>query len=218
MQQIMVFDAYGTLFDVHSAVARHAKLVGERAGEVSQIWRQKQLEYTWTRSLMHKYRDFWELTQISLDFALAAVPGANPLAREELLDAYRTLDAYSEVKPVLSTMKALGQKLAILSNGTPQMLSQAVASAGLEGLFDAVLSVNDLKTYKTGPKTYAMVCSRFGCNAGDVAFHSSNRWDIAGAAAFGFQTIWINRTSQPDEYADLPPGRVVASLLPLSVG
>ncbi len=207
-----VFDAYGTLFDVHSAVARHAGEVGPQAARVSEIWRNKQLEYSWTRSGMDGYRDFWTLTGEALDFALASVPGANAGAREKLMEAYETLDCYGEVAEVLQALKAGGTKLAILSNGSPGMLESAVTSAGIDHLLDNVFSVEAVGVFKTVPKTYAMVTDAYGIAPGEVSFQSSNRWDIAGAAAFGFECRWINRTGQPDEYTDLKPVAVLKDL------
>lgn len=207
-----VFDAYGTLFDVHSAVARHSEKVGKNAARLSEIWRNKQLEYTWTRSGMGRYRDFWQLTQDALDFALDAVPQTNKSVRKALLDAYQTLDCYDEVPGVLAALREKGAKTAILSNGTPQMLESAIASAGIGGLLDDVFSVHELGVFKTDPKTYAMVTNGWGVAPEAVSFQSSNRWDIAGASAFGFSCNWINRTGQPDEYADLPPKRVLRDL------
>lgn len=212
MNRIFVFDAYGTLFDVHSAVARHAEAVGPVAARVSEVWRNKQLEYSWVRTLTGRYADFWSLTGQALDFALAVVPGANSGARDALLDAYRTLDCYEEVPKVLAALKAAGAKTAILSNGSPAMLESAVVSAGLDGLLDDVFSVDAVARFKTVPETYAMVTKAHGCGPGEVSFQSSNRWDIAGAAAFGFSCNWINRSGQPDEYADLPPARVLRDL------
>ena len=206
------FDAYGTLFDVHSAVARHASLCGPQAARLSQTWRTKQLEYTWTRTAMGRYRDFHALTMEALDFALAAVPGAHRDAREALLDAYRTLDCYSEVPRVLSALKGQGHRVAILSNGTAAMLADAVGSAGIGDLLDDVISTDEISIFKTAPQAYALVTDRFGVTPSEVFFQSSNRWDIAGATAFGFVCNWINRTGQPDEYADLPPVKVLADL------
>lgn len=210
--QIFVFDAYGTLFDVHSAVARHATLAGPQAERLSQLWRTKQLEYTWTRTAMGRYRDFWQLTQEALDFALAAVPGWSSGAREALLEAYAVLDCYSEVPDVLAGLKAKGHRLAILSNGTPTMLARAVGCAGIGALLDDVFSTDGLRIYKTAPQAYALVTERHGVEPGAVSFQSSNRWDIAGATAFGFRCNWINRTGQPDEYAELAPARVLPDL------
>ena len=207
-----VFDAYGTLFDVHSAVARHAAKVGENAARVSEIWRNKQLEYSWTRSGMGQYRDFWALTEEALDFAFASVPGANRNARKALLDAYMQLDCYQEVPGVLKALKERGTRTAILSNGSPDMLHSAVSSAGLDAVLDEVFSVHPLMVFKTSPETYRMVSDYWKIERERVSFQSSNRWDIAGAAAFGFDCAWINRTGQPDEYGDLPPSRVLKDL------
>ncbi|GIL03293.1 MAG: haloacid dehalogenase [Alphaproteobacteria bacterium] len=207
-----VFDAYGTLFDVHSAVARHADLVGPAAARVSEMWRAKQLEYTWTRSGMGRYRDFWALTEEALDFALAAVPGASRQARARLLEAYQTLDCFGEVSAVLKALKARGARLAILSNGTPAMLAAAARSAGIADLLDDIFSVDTVKVFKTSPKTYALVTQAYGIEPSAVSFQSSNRWDIAGAAAFGFACRWINRSGQPDEYGDLAPVATLGDL------
>jgi 2-haloacid dehalogenase len=207
-----VFDAYGTLFDVHSAVARNAKDVGPNAARVSEIWRSKQLEYSWTRTAMNRYRDFWTLTEEALDFALAAVPDSNGNAKPALLNAYRSLDCYPEVPDVLLRLKQGGNRLAILSNGSPDMLESAVHSAGIGHLLDDVFSVHDLARFKTVPQTYALVTAAYGIAPAEVSFQSSNRWDVAGAAAFGFHCQWINRTGQPEEYRDLSPIAVLEDL------
>jgi len=207
-----VFDAYGTLFDVHSAVSRHAEKVGPDAARVSEIWRNKKLEYSWTRSGMGRYKDFWTLTGEALDFALASVASANPDARQALLDAYLSLDCYSEVKPVLAELKNRGARTAILSNGSPDMLKSAVQSADLEDVLDECFSIHPLMVFKTSPETYRMVTDYWKIERHSVSFQSSNRWDIAGATAFGFDCAWINRTGQADEYADLAPSRVLKDL------
>ena len=212
MPSVYVFDAYGTLFDVHSAVTRHRDRIGGAAERLSDLWRTKQLEYTWVRALSGAYADFAALTEQALDFAAARCGGLDPNLRADLLDAYRRLDAYPDVRPALTALRAKGARLAILSNGTPAMLETAVGSAGLDGLFEHVLSVDALRTYKTHADVYRLVDARFGVAREEVSFQSSNRWDIAGAARFGFATVWINRTGQPDEYRDLPPGRVLSSL------
>ena len=209
---LYVFDAYGTLFDVHSAVARHRDAIGPQAERMSQLWRAKQLEYTWVRSLAGRYRDFAALTEEALDFAAASCGGISPPARTALLEAYRTLDAYPDAKPVLAALKARGAKTAILSNGTPAMLAAAVQSAGLDGLLDACLSIDALRIFKTAPAAYGLVEAHFGMAPAAVSFQSSNRWDIAGAAAFGFHCMWINRTGAPDEYGDQSPERIFDSL------
>ena len=207
-----VFDAYGTLFDVHSAVAKYSAGLGPDATRLSEIWRNKQLEYSWTRSAMGKYKDFWELTQLALDFAFAAVPSANKNIRKDLLNAYMTLDCYKEVPRVLAELKKKGATTAILSNGSPQMLESAVQSAGLDKILDDVFTVHPLKLFKTAPQTYKMVTDSWQVQPSDISFQSSNRWDIAGATAFGFKCVWINRTSQPDEYSDLSPVQILSDL------
>ena len=207
-----VFDAYGTLFDVHAAVRRHMEAIGPEGARLSEVWRAKQLEYSWVRALTGRYRDFWTLTEEALDFAFAQVPGTDRGVRGRLLEAYRSLDCYAEVPDVLRALRLRGARLAVLSNGSPGMLRAAVESAGIDGLLDDCLSVDALGTFKTVPATYAMVTEAYGCRPDEVAFHSSNRWDVAGATGFGFRCTWVNRTGQPDEYADLPPERVVPDL------
>jgi 2-haloacid dehalogenase len=209
---LYVFDAYGTLFDVHSAVARHKSLVGPQADRLSELWRTKQLEYTWTRSLMGAYRDFDALTRDALDFAAARCGGISALAREKLLDAYATLDAYPDAAPVLAALRAQGAKTVILSNGTPAALARAIDSAGLTDWLDPSLSADALRIFKTAPALYQMACERYGLKPEQVSFQSSNRWDVAGATRFGFHSVWINRIAAPDEYGDLPPARIIAGL------
>ncbi|WP_342395120.1 haloacid dehalogenase type II [Rhodoblastus sp. 17X3] len=209
---LYVFDAYGTLFDVHSAVARHGGLVGPQAVRLSELWRTKQLEYTWTRSLMGAYRDFDALTEEALDFAAARCGGISAQARAALLEAYETLDAFPDAAPALLTLRDRGAKTVILSNGTPRALTRAIASAGLQDLLDESLSADFLGRFKTAPEIYRLVGARYGVAPEQVSFQSSNRWDIAGAGKFGFRTIWVNRAGAPDEYRDLPPERVIATL------
>jgi len=207
-----VFDAYGTLFDVHSAVSRHFDQVGENPARVSEIWRNKQLEYTWTRSGMNEYKDFWTLTSEALDFALEAVPGSNKDCRQVLLDAYMSLDCYAEVPLVLKQLQDKGYKTAILSNGSPEMLNAAVKFAGLDAVLDDAFSVHELGVFKTDFATYGMITKAYGIGPAEVAFQSSNRWDAAAATAFGFKAHWINRTGQPNEYNDLPPEKILSDL------
>ena len=209
---VYVFDAYGTLFDVHSAVGRHRNLVGARADQLSAIWRTKQLEYTWTRSLMGAYRDFEALTAEALDYAAASCGGITAEARAALLGAYQTLEAYGDVAPLLQSLRQRGGRAVILSNGTAAGLQRAVRSAGLQDLLDTPLSADTLGCYKTAPSVYELVTARYGVKPDQVSFQSSNRWDIAGAARFGFRTVWVNRGGVPDEYADLPPERIIRSL------
>lgn len=209
---IFAFDAYGTLFDVHAAVRRHAAALGPDAGQFSALWRAKQLEYSWVRTLAGKYQDFWSLTEQALDYAFAAFPGTDSALRPLLLEAYRRLDCYAEVPELIRGLREQGKRLAILSNGTPDMLASAVAAAGLDGCFDAVLSVDEVRAYKSDLRVYDLVTTHFRVYPEAVSFQSSNRWDIAGATAFGLRTVWINRAGSPDEYPDLRPAAVLRSL------
>ena len=208
-----VFDAYGTLLDVHAAVRKHSDALGPAGAKMSQVWRQKQLEYSWVRSLMGSYADFWRLTEDALDYALEANDlGADSQLRQVLLDAYWTLDAYPEVPSVLEKLRNNGARIAILSNGSPEMLSAAIDSGGLRDMIDDVFSVDAIKQYKTAPEVYRMVTNSWDMPADEISFQSSNRWDVAGAQKFGFQTVWINRTEQPDEYKNYQPDRVIPTL------
>lgn len=207
-----VFDAYGTLFDVHAAVRRHSAEIGPDGQFFSEIWRAKQLEYSWTRTLMGAYVDFWQLTEQALDFAFRKVPTADPKLRQDLLDAYWKCDCYPEVPSVLKALKAQGARVAILSNGSPAMLAAAVKNAALDLVFDAVFSVDDVRRFKPDPEVYDIVATSWRLYPGAVSFQSSNRWDVAGAKKFGFRTVWLNRTNQPDEYADCAPDLILPSL------
>ena len=210
--RVYLFDAYGTLFDVHAAVRRHAEAIGPDSQRLSELWRQKQLEYSWIRTLARRYRDFATLTEDALDFALASVAPWRTDLKPVLLDAYWRLEPYPEVPAVLASLRARGMMTAILSNGTPPMLAAAVSSAGIGGHLDAVLSVDAIGAYKTDPAVYAMALRELGVDAAEVSFQSSNRWDVAGAVAYGLRAVWVNRSGQPDEYADLPPAAVIKSL------
>lgn len=207
-----VFDAYGTLFDVHAAVRRHAGDVGPQGQAFSDLWRAKQLEYSWTRALMGAYQDFWQLTEQALDYAFQRFPDVNPALRERLLESYWKLDCYSEVPMVLRNLKAGGAKIAILSNGSPAMLQSAVKNSALETIVDDIFSVDALKTFKTAPEVYDLVTTNYRLYPDAVSFQSSNRWDVAGATKFGFRTVWINRNGLPDEYSDLGPSMILPTL------
>src|SRR6478609_11774263 len=207
-----VFDAYGTLFDFHAAVSRHNAAIGPDAAQFSEVWRQKQIEYTWTLTLAGRYVDFWTLTQRALDYCFERFPSVDRRLRASLLDAYLKLDAYPDALQVLRALKARGERTAILTNGSPAMVGAAVAAAGLKAELDTVLSVDTVKMFKPRPEVYALVTREFSCRPADVVFVSSNRWDAMGATAFGFRTIWINRAKGPDEYPDFPPAAVVSDL------
>ena len=210
-----VFDAYGTLFDFNSAVMRCRDDIGDGAERLSEIWRQKQLQYTWLRSLMGRHADFWQVTGEALDFALAAVDIDNADLRDRLMALYRELDTFPEVTDVLTALKAGGMQTAILSNGAPDMLNAGVDAAGLAPLLDAVLSVEDVGVFKPDPRVYQLAVDRLGVAPGSICFMSSNGWDAVGAAAFGFQVVWINRYKQPTEQLPAQPDIEVDTLSPL---
>jgi 2-haloacid dehalogenase len=214
-QRVYVFDAYGTLFDVHAAVARHAARIGPDADRLSQIWRAKQLEYSWVLGLAGRYEPFWRLTERALDFALASCPSVEPTIRVDLLDAYRVLDPYPEVPQTLQRLREGGARTGILSNGDHRMLGAAVRSAGIGELLDEVLSVDAVQTFKTDPRVYAMATEAFATGSENIVFVSSNRWDVAGATAFGFEAVWVNRMGAPDEYMDLAPRLKISDLAQL---
>jgi 2-haloacid dehalogenase len=208
----VVFDAYGTLFDVHSAVSRHAGLIGPDAGRLSELWRAKQLEYTWVLSLAGRYESFRGLTQKALDYALARCPSVDPALAGRLLQAYRVLDAYPEVAGVLAELRERGLRTGILSNGDRGMLEEAIRSAKIDGLLDVVISAESAGIFKSSPRVYELAVSMVGMPAKEIVFASSNRWDIAGAVAFGLPSVWVNRAGLPDEYAGLRPLATVRDL------
>lgn len=198
--RVCVFDAYGTLFDVHSAVARHASLLGPDAAAISRLWRSKQIEYSWIHSLMRKHVDFWVLTRRALDYALAFHGIRDDEIARNLLDSYLELEAYAEVPAMLKSLREAGIRTAILSNGSRFMLDRAVDAAGIGKLLDATLSIDDAGIYKPDPAAYRLVERSFDVTAKQMAFFSSNAWDAAGAGSFGFRVFWVNRLGQPEEY------------------
>ena len=210
-----VFDAYGTLFDVHSAVGRHRARIGDAADSVSATWRSKQLQYTWLRSLMDRWTPFSAVTEDSLDFALDEAGIADDALRRDLLDAYRSLACYPEVVGVLDALRGGGMRTAILSNGSREMLDAAVASGGLGSRLDEVLSVDDAGIFKPHPDVYRLPCDRLGVRPEAVCFMSSNAWDAAGAATFGFRVVWVNRFGQVRERLPDAPDAEVETLDPL---
>jgi len=213
-----VFDAYGTLFNFNAAAARFEAELGGKAAKLSEIWRAKQLQYTWLRSLMDDYADFWTVTGEALDYALDAVDINDEEIRSKLLNAYLTLDAYPEVPEMLQTLKSAGVRTAILSNGSPVMLDAAVKAAGLEDLLDATLSVEDVGIFKPHRSVYQLAVGVLGISAERVSFQSSNSWDAAGAAHFGFRVAWCNRFGQPEEQLPGKPDvqiKTLAELPPL---
>jgi 2-haloacid dehalogenase len=212
-----IFDAYGTLFDV-SAAAREAAGEPQNAAisdswqQLASDWRRKQLEYSWLRAITGEHRDFWRVTKDALDWALDAQRLRDPELRDRLLALYWQLSPYAEVAQVLARLKQAGIATAILSNGSPDMLDAAVRSAGIEALLDDVLSVESVGIFKPAPQVYKMVTTRFGCPRDAVLFVSSNGWDIAGAAGFGFFTAWVNRAGDPQDRLSHPPHEVLRDL------
>ncbi len=214
LQQVraVVFDAYGTLFDWASAAERSREALGERWRELAELWRNKQLQYTWLRSLQGRYVDFWQVTCDALDFALQALRLEDPALRGRLLDLYRRIDAYPDARPALERLRAAGRSTAVLSNGAPRMLAEAAESAGLAPLLDQVLSVDEVRTYKPHPSVYQLAADRLRLEPGRILFVSSNGWDAFSARAFGFRVAWCNRARQPPERLPEPPDAEVTSL------
>jgi 2-haloacid dehalogenase len=204
-----VFDAYGTLFDVNAAAAREREALGERWQPLAELWRAKQLQYTWLRGLMGRHVDFWRVTSDALDYALASLDLHDMALRGRLLDLYFALQAYPEVKEALGRLKALGLKLAILSNGEPKMLAAASANSGIAEILDAILSVEEVKVFKPHPSVYRLPEQRFGFAPAQMCFVSSNGWDAHAAKAFGYRVIWCNRFGQaPERIPEVPDGQI----------
>lgn len=204
-----VFDAYGTLFDVNSAAERARGSLGEKWQPLAELWRTKQLQYTWLRALMGRHSDFWQVTGDALDYALSSLQLEDPSLRKLLMALYLELDAYPEVVATLTRLKASGLKLAILSNGAPKMLTAAVEHSGIAGLMDAVLSVEEVGIFKPHPSVYALATNCFGLEREQICFLSSNAWDAHAAKAFGFHVIWCNRFGQaPERIPERPDGEI----------
>lgn len=219
-KSVFVFDAYGTLFDVTGAArlaSEHSPRLATIWPAMAETWRRKQLEYCWLRAIMGAHADFAEVTADALDWALDAsgLAAEAGVLRPLLLELYHRLPAFPEAAGALAQLRAQGKRLAILSNGTPGMLADAVASAGLDGLFEALISVEEAGVYKPDARVYALVQARLGVAPRDVLFVSSNGWDVAGAARFGFTTAWVNRTGQPMERLPHGPAHVIRDLTQL---
>jgi 2-haloacid dehalogenase len=194
-----VFDAYGTLFDFASAAARCADVPAERRAALTALWRDKQLKYTWLRTLENRYADFWQVTGEALDFALESLDLASPALRERLMDLYLGLEPFAEVPAVLGALRKAGFKTAILSNGSPAMLAALVNRSGLEPMFDAVLSADAVRAFKTHPTVYQYALDTLALPAHAIAFQSSNAWDAYAASDFGMRVVWCNRYGQRAE-------------------
>jgi len=210
-----VFDAYGTLFDFASAAAACTAAPADRRAALAALWRDKQLQYSWLRSLQGRYVDFWNVTSDALDYALDSLGLADTALRDQLMALYRRLSAFPEVPATLRALRGAGYATAILSNGSPAMLADAVAAAGLDGLFDGVLSVDALRVFKTDPRVYQYALDRLGFAANEVAFLSSNGWDAYAASDFGLSVVWCNRYRQPRERLPGAPDFEIHSLAEL---
>lgn len=210
----LVFDAYGTLFDVHSVIWTCNQIFPDQGPALSQAWRSKQLEYTWLRSLMGRYEDFWQVTESALLFACKTLRlPCPPAARAQLMAAYLHLDPYPEVQKALRALSEY--PLAILSNGSPRMLQAAVQSAGLQGILSHVISVDEVKIYKPNPRVYELAAQKLALTETAIGFVSSNAWDVIGANSFGFWTCWVNRSGAPGEELGFTPHATVNTLTDL---
>ena len=210
-----VFDAYGTVFDFASAAARCPDIPEDRRVALTTLWRDKQLQYTWLRTLQGRYVDFWQVTGDALDFALDSLSIQSPRLRETLMELYRTLVAFPEVREVLLSLRESGFTTAILSNGSPAMLDAAVSGAGLDGLFDAVLSADAVGAFKSHPKVYQYALDQLCLPASAILFLSSNGWDAHAASDFGMRVVWCNRYGQQRERLPGSPDHEVRTLAEL---
>jgi 2-haloacid dehalogenase len=215
-----LFDAYGTLFDFAAAARGCRDVLGVDVDRLTALWRDKQLQYTWLRSLAGRHADFWQVTGDALDFAMETLGMTDAALREKLMNLYLSLDSFPEVRDVLRRLKAKGIKTAILSNGTPEMLRASVEHSKIGDFLDAVLSVEDVGVYKPHPKVYQLAVDRLGIEPRAISFQSSNAWDAYAASAFGMRVVWCNRYGQARERLPGKPDREIKSLaeLPAVVG
>ncbi len=213
--QACVFDAYGTLFDFASAAAGCNDVLGDKTAALTTMWRDKQLQYSWLRSLQGQHVDFWQVTGDALDFCLETMGLADPALRSRLMDLYRTLTCFPEVPAVLEQLKDAGYRTAILSNGSPDMLRDVVAGSKLGPLIDHVLSVEDACVFKTHPRVYQLALDRLQLPASAIAFQSSNGWDAYAASAFGMRVVWCNRYGQRQERLPGKPDHEIRTLAEL---
>ncbi len=210
----IIFDAYGTLFDVNSAAEKCKGKIGDKWEGFANYWRTTQLEYTWLRSLMKRHKDFWQVTEDSLDKSMK-VYEIDSSMRNELLDLYKILSPFKEVPEVLKSLKEKNLKLAILSNGTPALLDQLVKSNNLEDLFDDIFSIEEVGIYKPDSKVYDMPIKEYQINKNEVAFLSSNTWDVSGGGNYGYNSIWVNRNQNIFDNLDYNPRYKIKNLLEL---
>ena len=207
----IIFDAYGTLFDVNSAAEICKDKIGDRWEPFANFWRTTQLEYTWLRSLMRRHKNFWQITEDSLDKSMKAF-SIDPEMKNELLNLYTTLSTYKEVPETLKILKEKKFKLAILSNGTPSLLNQLIKSNNLDNLFDDLFSIEDVKIYKPDPKVYDIPIKKYQIQKNQVAFLSANTWDVSGGGNYGFNSIWVNRNKNIFDKLDYTPNFEIRDL------
>jgi 2-haloacid dehalogenase len=207
----IIFDAYGTLFDVNSAAEKCKDKIGDKWESFSNYWRTTQLEYTWLRSLMNRHKDFWQITEDSLDKSMKAF-NIDPSMRNELLNLYKILSPFKEVPEVLKALKEKNYKLAILSNGTPTLLNELVKSNNLEKIFDDLFSIEQVGIYKPNSKVYDMPIKKYQIQKNDVVFLSANTWDISGAGNYGYNSIWVNRNKNIFDKLDYLPKNIIKDL------
>ena len=211
----IIFDAYGTLFDVNSAAEKCKKKIGTKWEAFANYWRTTQLEYTWLRSLMERHKDFWQITEDSLIKSMK-VFDINLAMKNELLDLYKILSPFPEVKEVLTNLKKKNYKLAILSNGTPALLQQLVSSNDLNNLFDDIFSIEEVNIYKPNSKVYDLPIKRYKIKSSEVAFLSANTWDVSGGGNYGYQAIWVNRNQNIFDILDYSPELEIKNLSELT--
>ena len=209
--KVIIFDAYGTLFDVNSAAEKCKEKIGDKWESFANYWRTTQLEYTWLRSLMKRHKDFWQVTEDSLDKSLLAFK-IDPKMRSELLNLYKILNTFPEVKEVLKNLKEKKYKISILSNGTPDLLDALVKSNDLEKMFDDIFSIEKVGIYKPDGKVYDMPIKKYKVEKNEVAFLSANTWDVSGAGNFGLNAIWVNRNKNIFDKLDYIPHNVINNL------
>ena len=207
----IIFDAYGTLFDVNSAAEKCKDKIGEKWERFANFWRTTQLEYTWLRSLMDRHKDFWQVTEDSLDKSMK-VFDIDPSMRNELLNLYKVLSPFEEVPETLKTLKEKKFKLAILSNGTPSLLDELVKSNHLDNLFDDIFSIEKVGVYKPSSRVYDMPIKKYNINKSEVAFLSANTWDVSGGGNYGYQSIWVNRNNTIFDNLDFEPKYQITDL------
>ena len=200
----IIFDAYGTLFDVNSAAEKCKSKIGDKWENFANYWRKTQLEYTWLRSLMGRHKDFWQITEDSLDKSMKAFT-IDIGMKNELLNLYKILSPYPEVKQTLEKLKEKKYKLAILSNGTPALLNELVKSNGLQNLFDDIFSIEEVKIYKPSSKVYDMPIKKYNIKNEEIAFLSANTWDVSGGGNYGFTSVWVNRNNNIFDNLDYKP-------------